>query len=308
MELKKDKVVRFHYGGKKDSDIVLPKPDPTRLDKSSSAYKLSSIYFNGGGNLGTSGRIGEPYKFGKSKVLVEEEEESWRKKILDPGSEIVLKWNKVFIVSCLLALFVDPLYFYLPGIGGDSKTQCVKTDLHLQIVVTLWRTVADLFYLLHLIIKFRTAYVAPSSRVFGRGELVRDPKMIARRYIKSDFFIDFVATLPLPQVLGAAWYLLSIERYTHCWKSNCKQEKGPPKCDLHFLDCDVFNRPDRLAWANTTAVFSNCDPKQSFPYGIFKDAVNKNVVSSNFIRKYFYYLSSIYHCEARRVETQAKRY
>ncbi|XP_057536847.1 cyclic nucleotide-gated ion channel 17-like isoform X2 [Amaranthus tricolor] len=361
MELKKDKIVRFYSGGKKNPDIVLPKVDPTRLEKSSSTYKPSLIYFNGDGTLGTSGRLGEPFKWGKAKVLLEGKQ-SWRNRILDPGSEIVLKWNKVFIVSCLLALFVDPLYFYLPGISGDKKRFCVKTDLHLQIVVTLWRTVADLFYLLHLIIKFRTAYVAPSSRVFGRGELVRDPNMIARRYIKSDFFIDLIATLPLPQfviwfiipasrsprtdhnnnalalivllqyiprlylifplsseiikatgvvtktawagaaynlllyilashVLGAAWYLLSIERYTHCWKSNCRQEKGPPKCVLHFLDCDIFNSPARVAWANTTSVFSNCDPKQSsIPYGIFEDAVKKSVVSTNFIRKYFYCL------------------
>lgn len=191
---------RFYTGGKKDPNIVLPKSDPTRLDKSSSTYKLPSVYFNGGGTLGASGRINEAYKYGKSKLVLPDEVESWRKKILDPGSEIVLKWNKIFIVSCLLALFIDPLYFYLPGIGGDAKTSCVETDLHLQIVVTLWRTVADLFYILHLIIKFRTAYVAPSSRVFGRGELVRDPKMIARRYIKTDFFIDLIAALPLPQV------------------------------------------------------------------------------------------------------------
>ena len=38
------------------------------------------------------------------------------------------------------------------------------------------------------------------SRVFGRGELVIDPKLIARRYLRSDFFIDLVAALPLPQV------------------------------------------------------------------------------------------------------------
>lgn len=192
---------RFYSTGKKDPDIVLPKSDPTRLDKSASAYKHSSIYFNGSGNLGVSGRIGEAYKYGKTKVSPpEEEEESWRKKILDPGGDIVLRWNKIFIVACLLALFIDPLYFYLPGIAGDNKTSCVKTDLHLQIFVTLCRTIADLFYLLHLFIKFRTAYVAPSSRVFGRGELVRDPKMIARRYLKSDFFVDVIATLPLPQV------------------------------------------------------------------------------------------------------------
>lgn len=129
-----------------------------------------------------------------------EDHEPWRKQILDPGSEIVLKWNRVFIVSCLLALFVDPLYFYLPGVGGSKESWCVKTDGNLRIIVTCFRTLADLFYMLHVVLKFRTAYVAPSSRVFGRGELVMDPKKIARRYIRSDFFIDLIATLPLPQV------------------------------------------------------------------------------------------------------------
>ena len=66
--------------------------------------------------------------------------------------------------------------------------------------MTCFRTVADIFYIDHIVIKFRTAYVSPSSRVFGRGELVMDPKLIARRYLRSDFFIDLVAALPLPQV------------------------------------------------------------------------------------------------------------
>lgn len=161
--------------------------------KSSSAYKFSL-------NSGSKSKINNSLKFGDLKV-VPVDHEPCHEHILDPGSEIVLNWNRVFIVSCLLALFVDPLYFYLPSIGGSQNSWCVKTDLNLRIVVTCFRTIADLFYLLHVVLKFRTAYVAPSSRVFGRGELVMDPKKIAQRYMKSDFFIDLVATLPLPQVL-----------------------------------------------------------------------------------------------------------
>lgn len=133
-------------------------------------------------------------------MLLVNKNEPWHKRILDPGSDIVLQWNRVFIFACLVALFVDPLYFYLPSVGGNANTSCVKTDTELRIVVTLFRTVADLFYLLHMVIKFRTAYIAPSTRVFGRGELVMDPKKIAQRYLRSDFFIDLIATLPLPQV------------------------------------------------------------------------------------------------------------
>jgi len=154
----------------------------------------------------------EGTKVSKSYKVFPEEHEPWRKRILDPGSQIVLKWNRLFIVSCLLALFVDPLYFYLPIVQTTQRplSSCLKTDLTLQIIVTFLRTVADVFYLLHLIIKFRTAYVAPSSRVFGRGELVMDPAKIARRYIRSHFFIDFIATLPLPQML--IWFIIPATR------------------------------------------------------------------------------------------------
>lgn len=51
-----------------------------------------------------------------------------------------------------------------------------------------------------MVLKFRIAFVAPSSRVFGRGELVRDPNQIAIRYLRSDFVIDLLAMLPIPQV------------------------------------------------------------------------------------------------------------
>ena len=153
----------------------------------------------------------------KSKVFPEDHE-PWRKRILDPGSELVLKWNRIFLISCLVALFIDPLYFYLPSVRvlGDNSL-CMKTDLNLRIIVTFFRTSADMFYLLHMVIKFRTAYVAPSSRVFGRGELVMDPKKIAMRYLRSDFFIDLAATLPLPQVLfGDALPMLSFCFSIHC--------------------------------------------------------------------------------------------
>ncbi|GLT25686.1 hypothetical protein SLA2020_007990 [Shorea laevis] len=47
----------------------------------------------------------------------------------------------------------------------------------------------------------KTAYIAPSSCVFGRGELVIDPIKIASGYLHRDFWLDIVAAQPLPQVL-----------------------------------------------------------------------------------------------------------
>ncbi|XP_058188281.1 cyclic nucleotide-gated ion channel 18-like [Rhododendron vialii] len=132
----------------------------------------------------------------------------WRhRQILDPNGDVVTLWNHVFLVTCLVALFIDPLYFFLPYVGGPA---CMTTDTALGVAITFFRTLADLFYLLHMVIKFRTAFISPSSRVFGRGELVMDPHEIAVRYLKSDFIVDLAATLPLPQIV--IWIVIPATR------------------------------------------------------------------------------------------------
>lgn len=144
----------------------------------------------------------------KSKVLsrvFSEDYERVKKKILDPRGLTIRKWNKVFLVACLVSLFVDPLFFYLPS---TRKNVCIDIGSTLKVSLTIVRSIADIFYMIHIYVKFLTAYVAPSSRVFGRGELVIDTSKIAKRYIKGDLWIDSVAALPLPQV-----YKFSVSSY-----------------------------------------------------------------------------------------------
>ncbi|KAM6549855.1 hypothetical protein CsatB_021531 [Cannabis sativa] len=139
-------------------------------------------------------------KPGKEKATSVDEHPThilWRYQILAPDSDIVGLWNHLFLFTSLVALFIDPLYFFLPYIGGPA---CLSTDVDLGITITYFRSVFDLFFFLHMLMKFRTAFVAPSSRVFGRGELVMDARQIAMRYLKSDFLIDLAAAIPLPQI------------------------------------------------------------------------------------------------------------
>lgn len=187
---------RFYHDGKNETQQRLEKPMPV--------YKVSAptLLKPEGGGHGDRNRI-NIVEFGKFKVFPENHE-PLQQRILDPGSDIFLQWNRIFLFFCILALFVDPLFFYLPSVQNFGTSSCMETDLNLGIVVTCFRTLADVFYFLHMVIKFRTAYVSPSSRVFGKGELVMDPKQIVRRYLRSDFFIDLIATLPLPQVLSSA--------------------------------------------------------------------------------------------------------
>jgi len=68
-------------------------------------------------------------------------------------------------------------------------------------IVTILRSITDAFYLFNIFIQFRTTFIAPSSRVFGRGELVIDPTKIAHQYLKKNFWINVIAALSLPQVI-----------------------------------------------------------------------------------------------------------
>ncbi|XVF55474.1 hypothetical protein PTKIN_Ptkin06aG0039000 [Pterospermum kingtungense] len=279
------------------------------------------------------------------------------KTILDPRGPDINRWNKLFLVACLISLFVDPLFFYLPQ---AKKGLCITVSLPLEIDLTVVRSVVDAFYFIQIFIRFRTAYVAPSSRVFGRGELVIDPSKIASRYLHKDFWLDIIAAQPLPQVLvwavipklrgssmvttrnvvrlitifqyllrlyliyplssqiikttgvvtetawagaaynlmlfmlashvlGAAWYLLSLERQEECWRKVCSLPLID--CNYRFFDCRFVSDPNRAGWFNSSNISALCDPKSDFfEFGIYADAMNFGVTSEGFFKKYFYCL------------------
>lgn len=170
------------------------------LGRTSHATNTPSKSFKKGVKKGSEGlkSIGRSFGFGVSRAVFPEDLKVSEKKIFDPQDKFLLLWNKLFVISCILAVSIDPLFFYLPVYSKSPK--CLGIDRKLAIVATTLRTVIDVFYLIHMALQFRTAYIAPSSRVFGRGELVIDPKQIAKRYLWSYFIIDFLAVLPIPQV------------------------------------------------------------------------------------------------------------
>ncbi|KAJ0970487.1 hypothetical protein J5N97_023364 [Dioscorea zingiberensis] len=304
----------------------------------------------------------QPYKSLKQKVLSRVFSEDYssaklEKKILDPRGPIIQQWNKIFLMACIVSLFVDPLFFYLTE---TQSSDCINIDTPLEIVLTIIRSLADVFYAMHMFINFRTAYVAPSSRVFGRGELVIDPSKIASRYLNSKFFwLDLFAALPLPQfmiwfvipslkgsvitntknilrlsiivqyfpklllifplssqivkttgamietawagaaynlilymlashVLGACWYLLSMERQEGCWRAACRFQSS--SCLLDYFDCQTISHT-RNAWYQSSNLSNICSPNSSFyQFGIYSEALSSGITSMSFFHKYFYCL------------------
>ncbi|KAL0299663.1 UNVERIFIED_CONTAM: Cyclic nucleotide-gated ion channel 1 [Sesamum radiatum] len=280
-------------------------------------------------------------------------DEGSRKKILDPQGPFLQKWNKIFVLSCVVAVSLDPLFFYIPIINDNNK--CLDLDRKLELAACILRSFTDIFYLIHIIFQFRTGFIAPSSRVFGRGVLVQDSWEIAKRYLSSYFIIDILAVLPLPQiviliiipnlkgsrslntknllkfvvflqyiprvlrvyplygevtrtsgiltetawagaafnlflymlashVLGAFWYLFSIERETTCWERACGDQSACKDASFyceadHTGFIQFLNESCPVQTANTTL----------FDFGIFLEALQSGIVESkDFPQKFFY--------------------
>ncbi|KAK3156502.1 hypothetical protein QOZ80_2AG0108100 [Eleusine coracana subsp. coracana] len=119
-------------------------------------------------------------------------------RVYDPQGPFMQRWNKIFVISCLISVAVDSLFFYTPAIDGDNN--CVYLDEKLEIIASILRSLVDVFYVLRIVFQFRTGFFATSSRVFGPRVLVKDARAIAKRYLSTNFLVDFLAVLPLPQV------------------------------------------------------------------------------------------------------------
>lgn len=309
--------------------------------------------------------IGRSLRSGVSRVVFSEDLKTSERKIFDPQDKSLQRWNRFFVVSCIIAVAVDPLFFYLPVV--DDLSRCLDIDWNLAVTATVLRTLLDIFYLVHMAFQFRTAFIAPSSRVFGRGELVIDSVQIAKRYFLTSFAIDILAVLPLPQVViwiyirnrtgsavlnvknflkfivffqyfprlyriypltlevvktagvftetawagaaynlilymlashvvGACWYLLSVEREDSCWRKSC--HNNSQVCKLDYLYCGNNNDDGFNNWSNNSyniLYVTDCRASDSgdgpFNFGIYSSALNSRIIASRkFVQKYFYCL------------------
>ncbi|KAF3948660.1 hypothetical protein CMV_025369 [Castanea mollissima] len=112
---------------------------------------------------------------------------------LNPDGKYLQMWNMMFVVSCTIAVSVDPLFFYLPVINEDNK--CLALDDKLKITTICLRSVTDMIYVLNIILQF----LCPVK--LARTMIVKDAWPIAKTYLSSYFLMDILAILPIPQVL-----------------------------------------------------------------------------------------------------------
>ncbi|CAJ1952229.1 unnamed protein product [Sphenostylis stenocarpa] len=119
-------------------------------------------------------------------------------RVMNPHNKLVQQWNQFFAICCLVAIAVDPLFFYLLSVKKENK--CIVINLALTKILVALRSMNDFIHFLNIVLQFRLAYVVPESRVFGAGELEDHPKKIALHYMKTSFFVDLFVVFPLPQI------------------------------------------------------------------------------------------------------------
>lgn len=132
----------------------------------------------------------------------QKENEGWIfGKVLDPQSKGMRRCNRLFLLSCVLGIALDPLF--LSVISINPKLSCLYVQKGNLIALTTLRAFIDFAYLTQVWMQLKTAYVSKESLVLGRGELVWDPRKIARNYLfpLSGFAFDVYIILPVPQIM-----------------------------------------------------------------------------------------------------------
>ncbi|KAL3680015.1 hypothetical protein R1sor_022971 [Riccia sorocarpa] len=123
----------------------------------------------------------------------------WFSGMLNPHTKVVQRWNKVFCISSVIAIFIDPMFFFLFSVREDYK--CLVFNNTAAVTFTVVRTLTDAVQVCHILLQFRLAYVANSSTTRNAGQLEDNPRKIAKHYLRGWFALDLFTALPIPQLL-----------------------------------------------------------------------------------------------------------
>ncbi|XP_071733693.1 cyclic nucleotide-gated ion channel 4-like [Rutidosis leptorrhynchoides] len=122
---------------------------------------------------------------------------------LDPRSEWVQEWNRVFLLVCATGLFIDPLFFYTLSISDSCM--CVFVDGWFAVTVTVLRCVTDALHVWNMWLQFKMSRwwrLPHHHRALSHdGGVARN---VAARIItnaKKSFFFDLFVILPIPQIV-----------------------------------------------------------------------------------------------------------
>ncbi|XP_038893876.1 probable cyclic nucleotide-gated ion channel 20, chloroplastic isoform X1 [Benincasa hispida] len=71
--------------------------------------------------------------------------------VMNPHAKVIQQWNKFFVIACLVAIFLDPLFFFLLSV--QEKNKCIVIDWPLTTTLVVFRSMTDFIYFLHMLLQ-----------------------------------------------------------------------------------------------------------------------------------------------------------
>ena len=106
----------------------------------------------------------------------------------------------MFVIACIIAVSLDPLFFYIPIINEEEK--CLGIDKELRIVALILRSLTDVTFVVHIIYK-REKSEEELDWEYSRvpiGEIIPFAKLVSRKLAWLPTLTSISAVFPMPQV------------------------------------------------------------------------------------------------------------
>ncbi|KAB2598802.1 cyclic nucleotide-gated ion channel 1-like [Pyrus ussuriensis x Pyrus communis] len=137
-------------------------------------------------------------------------------RIRDEQGKFLLRWSMIFVMSCVFAVTLDPLFFYILIIDQDKK--CLQMDKTLSTTVLVLRSLTDFIFFVHFIYKIYDVFIVQKNKQLTANEAANTLQLVASSTLQTggnldrkskrillwsslSIINDFLALLPVPQLL-----------------------------------------------------------------------------------------------------------
>ncbi|KAH0671333.1 hypothetical protein KY289_025826 [Solanum tuberosum] len=245
----------------------------------------------------------------RSDKLTKDQSVASNKKAVHPKGRFLQKWNKAFMLAYILSVSLDPLFFYIPVIDNNNK--CLDLDKTGEFIEDS-SAIAKRYLSSYFMIDVITVLPLPQIVILIIAPNVNGPiALLTKEMLKIVIFAQYVPRfcriIPLykevertsiffnnesawggtafyiflfmwsSNVIGAFWYLFSIERQYTCWRSACEKI---PNCSSDYLYCGGKMNGNAFLLNSSCPLLQQEDMKDpnDFDFGIALDALQFQVV------------------------------
>ncbi|KAL5568330.1 hypothetical protein UlMin_024905 [Ulmus minor] len=146
--------------------------------------------------------------FRKNKIESLESLKNEENPATEDTSEKEICWNHIFVLACVVAVSLDPLFIYLPMI--NQKEMCVEIDNKLKTTVLVLRSFTDIIYLVDIIYSVFETYEKLNKKesgwIWNQNDLSKNVLKVTQRLPWFVIIVDFLAVLPIPQVVMLVFF------------------------------------------------------------------------------------------------------